>query len=101
MKELEAHAAGRGFQRLVEQHPERLIIAETSHHFYVAHCDPGLEILAISCRKGAAELTQTLVAAALAERLDQRLLEIVLPVPPGRGELGLDRSHVVIGNLSR
>src|SRR5262245_64791770 len=41
-----------------------------------------------------------LVAARFAERLDQRLSQIVLPTPSRRDQTPLDVGHVVFGNLA-
>ena len=100
-EQLEAQRARRGFQRTIQRHAQRLRVGEPRHHLDVGHGGTRLEVLAVAGRECRAELPEQRVAARLAQRLDERVLEIVLPAPRRCDQAHFQRVHVVLRNAPR
>jgi hypothetical protein len=101
VKELEAQHARLRLERTVEAHPEGIRSREPRHHLEVGHGRAGEEVLAIGRGQRPGETPLELVAARLAERVDQRVLEIVVPAPRRQRKPCLQEANVEFRDLAR
>ena len=101
VEKLEAERTGCGFERSIKAHRQRLGCGQARHHLDVGYRFARGEILAVAGGKGVAELAEELVAPRLAQRLDQRLLQIVVPAPRRGDQPRFERTHVDVGNRAR
>ena len=101
MKQLETQRARHRLQRTIQRHAQRLLVGESRHHLDVGHGGPRFEILAIARGERGAKVTEQRVAAGLAQRLDERVLEVVFPAPRRRNQPCFDCAHVVLRDASR
>ena len=101
MVELEAQRSGRGLERPIQGHAQRLGFGEFLHDLNVGDRGPGGEILAVRRGKGSAELPGKLGAASLSHSLDQRLFQIVGPAARDGGEPCFELANVEARDLSR
>ena len=100
MKELEPQRARLRLQRTIEAHAQRLRSREVRHHLDVGHRRAGGEILAVGARQRRGKTVEELVAACLAERVDQGIPEIVVPAPRRQREPCLQLTDVECGNIA-
>src|SRR5262249_55272613 len=96
MHELEAQRAWRGFERAIERERERLAGQDELDALAVRHGAARREVFAIGGGERRPEAMEKFVAAGLAERFDQGLLQIVLPAARRDDQTSFDVGHVVV-----
>ncbi len=101
VEKLEAQRARLRLQRSIQAHAQRLADGEACHHLDVGHRRASGEILAIGPRQRPGEPAEELVAARLSQRVDQRVLEVIVPAPRGKREPGFQVVGVEGGNGAR